>query len=151
MKRDAWGAVLLFLALSGAANGTWMLVDPAHWYHHLPAGVPDTGPLNAHFVRDIGCAFVVFSGALFWAWRAPVWRRPLVVTTAAFYAAHAVLHVHDVARGLLTSDHLLLDAWGVYLPAALMTAAAVAQLRASSEGHASPSPEAAAARVRARS
>lgn len=134
MKRDRWGVVFLLLGASGIINGVWMLVDPAHWYHHLPAAVPDTGPLNAHFVRDIGCAFLVFSGALVWAWRAPRWRVPLVVTTAAFYVAHAALHVHDVARGLLTSDHLLLDAWGVYLPAVLMTAAAVAHLRAFDDG-----------------
>jgi len=129
-KRDLEGALLLFLALSGTANGVWMLLDPAHWYHHLPAGVPDTGPLNAHFVRDIGCAFIAFSGALFWAWRAPQWRKPLVVTAAAFYLAHAVLHVHDVVRGLLTSDHLLLDAWGVYLPAVLMAGLAFKHVRA---------------------
>ncbi len=137
MTRDVWGVVLGVLAVSGAANGVWMLVDPAHWYHHLPAGVPDTGPLNAHFVRDIGCAFLVFSGALFWAWRVPRWRTPLVVTTASFYVAHAALHVHDVARGLLTSDHLLLDAWGVYLPAVVTVAAAAAQLRSPM----SPEPE----------
>ncbi len=130
MTRDLWGWVLLFLALGGALNGVWMLVDPAHWYHHLPAGVPDTGPLNAHFVRDIGCAFLTFSAALFWAWREPCWRKPLVVTTAGFYIAHAALHIHDVARGLLESDHLLLDAWGVYLPALLISAAAFSQLRA---------------------
>lgn len=128
-RRDRLGAVLLVLAVSGAANGVWMLVDPAHWYHHLPAAVPDTGPLNAHFVRDIGCAFLVFSGALLWAWRAPRWRTPLVVITAAFYAAHAALHVHDVARGLLEADHLLLDAWGVYLPALVVCAAALRELR----------------------
>jgi hypothetical protein len=127
--RDVRGAVILLLALSGAANGVWMLVDPSHWYHHLPAGVPDTGPLNAHFVRDVGCAFLVFSGALFWAHRAPQWRTPLVLTTASFYLAHAALHLHDVARGLLESDHLLLDAWGVYLPAIVIAAAARAQLR----------------------
>jgi len=127
--RDGWGVLLLLLAVSGAANGVWMLVDPAHWYHHLPAGVPDTGPLNAHFVRDIGCAYLVFSGALFQAGRAPRWRTPLVVTTASFYVAHAALHLHDVARGLLEADHLLLDAWGVYAPALLLAAAAARQLR----------------------
>ncbi len=126
---DRWGALLLVLAVGSLVNGIWMLVSPGHWYHHLPAGVPDTGPLNAHFVRDIGCAFVTFAFALGWAWRVPAWRTPLVVTTAIFFVAHAVLHVHDVARGLLTSDHLLLDAWGVYAPAVLVVAAAVAQLR----------------------
>ena len=43
------------------ANGLWMLFAPAHWYQNLPAGVPDTGPLNVHFVRDIGAAFATAS------------------------------------------------------------------------------------------
>jgi hypothetical protein len=53
-------AVMLGLVL--AANGLAMLYDPAGWYGVVP-GVPDTGPLNAHFVRDIGCTYVVAGGA----------------------------------------------------------------------------------------
>ena len=48
--------VLLLLATLTAANAVWMLADPQHWYHDLPAAVPDTGPYNEHFVRDVGCA-----------------------------------------------------------------------------------------------
>ncbi|MGH0036067.1 MAG: DUF4345 family protein [Myxococcota bacterium] len=121
---DLWG---LLLAASGAfsiANGVWMLLDPGHWYEHLPAGVPDTGPLNAHFVRDIGCAFVAVGAALVAAWRRPAWRAPLTATAAAFFVMHALLHVHDTARGLLEADHWWLDAPGVYAPALLLAYAA---------------------------
>jgi len=38
--------------LTTLANGLWMLVSPETWYGTLPAEVPDTGPLNVHFVRD---------------------------------------------------------------------------------------------------
>src|SRR5581483_2403752 len=44
------------LGLLNVANGVWMLLAPASWYYRLPAGVPDTGPLNPHFVRDVGAA-----------------------------------------------------------------------------------------------
>jgi hypothetical protein len=123
MKATAWEIVLGVIAVGGAANGVWMLVDPGHWYEHLPAGVPDTGPLNAHFVRDIGCAFLTVSVALYWALRRPDLRAPLVAVAAVFYVAHAVLHVVDTARGVVGQDHWLLDLPGVYLPAALLAAA----------------------------
>ena len=59
-----WSLLLAAMGIGSIANGLWMLADPGHWYEHLPAGVPDTGPLNAHFVRDIGCAFLTMGGAL---------------------------------------------------------------------------------------
>ena len=45
------------LGLLLAANGFLMLADPAGWYAIVP-GVPETGPLNPHFVREIGRAHV---------------------------------------------------------------------------------------------
>ena len=46
-----------------AANGLRMLFDPAGWYAVSP-GVPETGPLNPHFVRDIDCAYILTGCAL---------------------------------------------------------------------------------------
>ena len=66
-RRDPWWWVLVVFAIGNAANALWMLADPAGWYVGLPAAVPDTGPLNTHFVRDIGSAFGVMSAALFLA------------------------------------------------------------------------------------
>ena len=40
-----------------AANGLFMLGDPAGWYAAIP-GVTMTGPLNPHLVRDVGCAYL---------------------------------------------------------------------------------------------
>ena len=54
---EAIGWVVAVLSLVSLVNGVWMLADPIRWYEKLPAAVPDTGPFNAHFVRDIGCAF----------------------------------------------------------------------------------------------
>jgi hypothetical protein len=106
-----------------------MLIAPAGWYRDLPAGVPDTGPYNAHFVRDIGCAFATMSVALaVAAWR-PRWRAPLVALTALFFAAHAALHVFDTLRGALDAHHWALDFPGVYAPAALLVVLAWTALR----------------------
>ena len=118
-RRDLMAWLLAAVALATAANALWMLVDPARWYAELPAGVPDTGPYNEHFVRDIGCAFATMALALAWAAGRPRWRAPLLALVAVFLSAHAALHVFDTLRGFLETDHWLLDLPGVYAPAAL--------------------------------
>jgi hypothetical protein len=106
-----------------------MLVDPGQWYRELPAGVPDYGPLNVHFVRDIGCAFATVGAAQIWAAFDRRYRLPLVVVSALFLGAHAVLHVHDTLRGIVAADHWWLDLPGVYVPALLLLLASIACLR----------------------
>lgn len=125
-RLDAWGWVLVLAGAGSIANALWMLAGPMHWYAELPAAVPDTGPFNPHFVRDIGCAFFAVGVAQVWAALAPAWRFPLVVVAAVFLAAHALLHVFDTATGNLPHTHWWLDFPGVYLPAAVLAAAAVA-------------------------
>jgi hypothetical protein len=117
---DRIGWVLVALAVVSLGNGAWMLADPLRWYEDLPAGVPDTGPFNAHFVRDIGCAFLAVGAGLAVAARRVEWRVPLVGVAAVFYMAHAVLHVADTVGGALDADHWLLDLPGVYFLAALL-------------------------------
>ena len=114
---DRVGWVLAVFALLLAANAIWMLVDPQVWYHELPAAVPDFGPYNEHFVRDIGCAFGAFAFAFAWAARAPAFRYPLVSVSTAFLVAHAALHVFDTARGFVDHSHWWIDLPGVYVPA----------------------------------
>ena len=76
-----------------------MLAGPLHWYHELPAAVPDTGPFNPHFVRDIGCAFFAVGVALVWAAFAPRWRAPLLAIAALFLGgARARARLRHAAR-----------------------------------------------------
>jgi hypothetical protein len=69
-------------SLFNTANGLWMLLAPRSWYYGLPARIPDTGPLNVHFVRDIGAAFLTLGIAFCLPLRGPrnieawCWRRP---------------------------------------------------------------------------
>jgi hypothetical protein len=126
---DLWGWTFAVIGAISVGNALWMLAGPLHWYHELPAAVPDTGPFNPHFVRDIGCAFLAVGAALLFAARAPRWRPPLVAVSALFLVAHGVLHVYDTLRGALPGDHWWLDLPGVYLPALVMGFAAVAFAR----------------------
>lgn len=119
-SNDWIGSTLLLVGLGTIANALWMLAGPMHWYTELPAAVPDTGPFNAHFVRDVGCAFLTVGIGLVWAFLRPALRRPLVTLAALFLAAHALLHAYDTARGALGHVHWWLDLPGVYFPGVLL-------------------------------
>ena len=130
LPHDGLGWLLLVFGLISLGNAAWMLVAPLHWYHELPAEVPDFGPFNPHFVRDIGCAFATIGFALVWAALAPRRRFTLAAVGTFFYVAHAALHVFDTLREAVEPEHVLLDFPGVYLPAiVLLVAVAVARRR----------------------
>ena len=105
------------LGLLGIANALWMLTGPHGWYEGLPAGIPDTGPFNAHFVRDVGAAYATFGIALCFAAEQPRLRQSAAAITALFYGLHALIHVADLLAGRLDAKHWLIDTPGVFLPA----------------------------------
>jgi hypothetical protein len=80
------GAVAWILGIALAANGFVMLGAPAAWYAAVP-GVAATGPFNAHFIRDIGVAYVLCGASLPWFAISPA-ARPAAVIGAAFLALH---------------------------------------------------------------
>jgi hypothetical protein len=135
-KLDRWGWLFLVMGAGSVANALWMLGGPMHWYTDLPAAVPDTGPFNPHFVRDIGCAFFTAGAALGWAAFAPRWRLPLVATATIFFTAHALLHSFDTAIGNLPQNHWWLDVPGVYAPAVLLIFSTAVLKRREGEDHA---------------
>ena len=112
--------LLWVLGITSIANGLWMLGGPEAWYHELPAGVPDTGPLNSHFVRDIGAAYLTIGAMVCAAAEMPHYRRFAVAVAATFNALHAGIHVADLMTGRLGLDHWLIDAPGVFAPAILL-------------------------------
>lgn len=134
-RLDPLGWLLIVLGVLTLGNALWMLAGPLHWYTDLPAAVPDTGPFNPHFVRDIGCAFLTTGVALIWAAKSLRFRLPLVAVAGLFLAAHAVLHVYDTIRGALGHDHWLLDLPGVYLPGILLPVIAIRLARADANEH----------------
>ena len=113
-------AIFWLLGLLNLANGLWMLLSPETWYHYLPAGVPDTGPLNVHFVRDIGAAFSTIGVAFLVAAPAAPRHRAVLLAATLFYGLHALVHLADLASGRLHADHWLIDFPGVFLPAIVL-------------------------------
>ena len=105
------------LGLLAAGNGVFMLVAPAAWYAIAP-GVPNTGPLNAHFIRDIGAAFLVAGGSLVWFAR-DARARPAALACAAFFVLHALVHLTDAITGRESIYQAVHDLPTVYLGALL--------------------------------
>jgi hypothetical protein len=119
-------AILFWLlGLTNLANGLWMLLAPAAWYRDLPAGVPDTGPLNLHFVRDIGAAFTTIGLAFCVAAPRARERRGVVLAAATFFVLHALVHVADLLGGRLPAEHWLVDLPGVFVPAGFLVVLAL--------------------------
>jgi hypothetical protein len=128
--RDRWYWTLMVFAWINLANAVWMLADPKLWYTDLPAAVPDFGPYNEHFVRDLGFVFLSLALALWWAARRPAFRLPLVTVTTLFYVFHAAGHVFDTARGFVDASHWWVDVPAVYAPALFLIGLNLALFRA---------------------
>ena len=110
-------AIVLGLFLGG--NGLWMIATPFHWFANVP-GVTDTGPANAHFIRDVGCAYPVAALALLWLAAVPLKAWPAVLAGGVFLLLHALIHVWDTMAGRAHPHQLLIEVPTIILPA-LMT------------------------------
>jgi hypothetical protein len=108
-----------FLGTALVVNGVWMLLVPSTWYQAVP-GVSETGPMNFHFVRDIGCGYVA-SGLGLIMGRG---RASSALFAAVFLGLHACVHVADTLSGAEPPWGLARDAFGVGLPALLALAVA---------------------------
>ena len=111
-------AIAILLGLLSLANGVFMLTAPEPWYWAIP-GVPDRGPFNQHFIRDIGFIYVLIGatfsyGAVYARHRFQLWLLP-----TAWLALHAAFHVWEVAVGICGPESLIEDFAGVTLPAVL--------------------------------
>jgi hypothetical protein len=93
-RERAQRLVLAASALAMAATGLWMMVDPPGWFAATP-GVAETGPMNTHFVRDVGAAFLTFSIGLLFAIPPLPARFALAAVAAVFAVLHALIHLYE--------------------------------------------------------
>jgi hypothetical protein len=117
--------IALVLAITMGANGIWMFVDPPGWYASIP-GVPDTGPLNLHFVKDIGLAYLTAGIGFAWSAFAGGWKAAALASL--FIGLHALLHVGETMMGH-HHDVIVNELIAVHLPAVLGTWLTFAQYR----------------------
>lgn len=112
-----WWTLLLGAVLG--VNGLWMLFGPASWYAAIP-GVAATGPANFHFIRDIGCAYLVAGLATIWLASAPRLAWPAALAGGGFLGLHAFVHLGDFLAGRENAHGFMLDLATVFLPAILV-------------------------------
>ena len=115
MKRILAAALGLFAGL----NGLVMLLAGPQWYHAVP-GVTGTGPFNAHFVKDIGAAYLASGLAFAWLAVFPsALARGAATAGALFLALHAGIHLAEAVGDPTGLSDLVRDTPGVVLPAIL--------------------------------
>ncbi len=114
--RLRWPAFFLLLALGNLVNAVWMLSSPHHWYQNLPGRVPDFGPMNEHFVRDIGCVSAMVGVLALRAAFDEGWRAKALFVLQLWFVPHALVHLFDTLRGLVSMEHLTMDVPLVYAP-----------------------------------
>ncbi len=113
--------VMGLIAVALAANGLYMLLAPQDWYQSIPS-VPHTGPFNAHFVRDIGCAYLACGvGLAVGVWRTR-WMLPATLPALTFLGVHAALHAWEAlfAHTDAAAHADWIDFLGVYGPPLLI-------------------------------
>jgi hypothetical protein len=91
--------LLLIAAVTTIANGLFMLVNPLDWYVFVPT-VVTTGPPNAHFIRDIGLAYLGSGLILLYATANPARHWRAAVVGGLWLTFHGLLHIYEVAAGI---------------------------------------------------
>ena len=89
------GVALLGAGL--AVNGVIMMHVAEPWYEVVAKG---TGPFNAHFVRDIGAAYLASGIAIVWGMWSRAHRGPLAAIAGVFLGLHALTHLLEAASGV---------------------------------------------------
>ncbi len=114
--------LLLIAAVTTIANGAFMLVKPLDWYVFVPT-VVTTGPPNAHFIRDIGLAYLGSGLILLYAAAHPIRRWRAAVVGGLWLALHGAFHIYEVAAGICGPATFWADAPAVIGQPALVIAA----------------------------
>ena len=136
MKSNSHGlivAALWIMAALDIVNGIEMFFFPSAWFFKLVPGVPETGPYNMHLVMDGGTFFLAVGVGLVAAALNPRRNAIAVVVAAVAGVMHSALHIYSHAAGLLSTEHLVTEVLGIYIPAILLIVISVILYRQSDE------------------
>ena len=117
---EGWPRYLLWVI--GAVtilNGVGMYVVPQDWFLAVP-GVPETGPFNGHFVRDVGAAYVASGTAVILAVQIRAAQLPLLIVASIFSGGHALRHVVEWGTVEGARHNWPADATAVVMPALIV-------------------------------
>lgn len=119
--------LLIMLAIIYLANGLLMLAAPNLWYQITP-GVADTGPINIHFIRDIGLAFVGASGSALLLFSARYKQFAAIAASVIFIGGHGIFHLFEFTHTQPTGLEIMRDMAIIVIPAILFCALMIKQI-----------------------
>jgi hypothetical protein len=111
--------VAVLLGVLSTVNGVAMLLRPEHWYWNTP-GVADTGPLNTHFVRDVGSMYLLSGLALIAMLHPRAPRMTLGLAALGWHGSHALVHIGETVTACRPPQTLIADAPAVIAPTLLL-------------------------------
>jgi len=112
--------IFLVLGIMMVTNSILMLVSSGTWFTLLPAALEDTGPLNRHFVHDVGLAYFTFGIGILWCSRHLKQSSPIFLGVTIFTVGHAISHIGEILYGQLPITHWYIDFPLVFLPAIVL-------------------------------
>src|ERR1700730_13280136 len=140
MKSNApkWIVVILWIiGVMDVVTGIEMFFFPGAWFFRLVPGVTETGPFNGHLVMDGGTFFLAVGVGLVAAALNPRRNAIAVVVAAVAGVMHSALHLYSHAAGLLSTEHLVTEVLGIYIPAILLIVISAILYSQSDDTHAS--------------
>lgn len=107
--------LLMFMAATSIANGLLMMLFGQQWYLCLVN--PQRAALySAHFVTDVGSAYLTIGAGLLWAALRARDALPLVAVALLFSALHALHHLYEYAGFGLPTRSAAIEAPGIWGP-----------------------------------
>lgn len=129
MQQRLFRLSCVLLAAFAAANGARMVLDPLGWFASIPE-LGLTGAANAHFIRDVGTAYLAAAAGLAFAAFRPAQGFGALLVAAIFMTGHGIGHLVDIADGCAARPGGTATDWlGVILPGAITAALCLWSLR----------------------
>ena len=113
MKSKTVTLILYILGAYHFATGIVIYFMTNFFYEHF---VSHTGPLNLHFLTDVGAAYITAGAALLLGAYIAKWRVPFAISALMFLGLHSLIHVTEIVSGQLSGQQALSDAATVILP-----------------------------------
>jgi hypothetical protein len=126
-------ALLSLLGLINLANGIAMIAAPHFWYESTP-GVIASGPMNHHFIVDIGLAFLASGAGMLAGLRQGRTAAILALAGATWPALHAFFHIVEWLTNGFPRDPTVAATEVVGVVFVSFLGLALAALRAREEG-----------------
>lgn len=120
MKNVVVKSIYNILGGISLGNGLWMLISASSWFTIMPVGAEDTGPINSHFIHDVGLVYILIGIGAFWCGYKLKEAVEIHLAITLFMGGHALIHVYEILSGSLPTNHWLIDFPLVSLPALIL-------------------------------